>query len=74
MRIYHLAVLATVACVPLAACVPTFGSMAQAMPTGGIWLRTGAGGRNRRRRDRGRRGLRRGPYYGYRGPYGADGD
>jgi hypothetical protein len=78
MRIHHLVVLATVACVPLAACVPTYG------PGYGLGYADGeygyapgpvavapavviAGGEY----------YGGGPYYGggygYRGPYGADG-
>ena len=78
MRIHHLAVLATVACVPLAACVPTYGSgYGTGYADGGYGYAPGpvavapavviAGGEY----------YGGGPYYGggygYRGPYGADG-
>jgi hypothetical protein len=75
MRIHHLAVLATVACVPLAACVPTYGSgYSVGYADGGYGYAPGpapfvtAGG------DYYGRGPYYGGGYGYRRPYGADGD
>jgi hypothetical protein len=72
MRIYHLAALATVACVPLlSACVPTYGA---GYAGGGYGYAPSpapfviAGG------DYYGRGPYYGGGYGYRRPYGADGD
>ena len=77
MRIHHLAVFATVACVPLAACVPAYGSGYGADYAGGGYgyapgpvavapAAVIAGGEY----------YGGGPYYGYgyRGRYGEDGD
>ena len=78
MRIHHLAVLATVACVPLAACVPTYGSgYGVGYADGGYGYAPGPVAVAPAVVIEGGEYYGRGPYYGggygYHSPYGADG-